>query len=101
MPDTIQDSEKHFTPDVWPRMRHRLVDIHETRLAEMDQHGVDVMILSLNAPAIQAIYETKRAIQLAGESATISPSRFLRGIRPVSKVSRRWRCRILKRRRRN
>ena len=43
LPDTIDNSERYFTPDIWPKMKHRLVDIHETRLAEMDKHGIGVM----------------------------------------------------------
>ena len=32
-------------------MSHRLLDIQGTRLGEMDKHGIEMMILSLNAPA--------------------------------------------------
>jgi len=83
LPDTIDDSERYFTPQNWPAMRHRLVDIHETRLAEMDRHGIDMMILSLNAPAVQAVWDTPRAIELArqandylAEQVTRNPKRF-------------------------
>ena len=38
------------------------------RLREMDKHGVEMMILSLNAPAVQAIHDVKQAIALAKES---------------------------------
>src|SRR5580693_7851422 len=65
LPDTIGDSERYFTPDIWPTMKHRLVDIHETRLVEMDKHGIATMILSLNAIAIQAVWDTRRAVELA------------------------------------
>ena len=65
LPDTIDDYKRCFTPQNWPTMRHRLVDIHETRLEEMDRHGIDMMILSLNAPAVQAVWDTHRAIELA------------------------------------
>jgi len=65
LPDTIDDSQRYFPPDVWPTMRHRLVDIHETRLAEMDKHGVATMILSLNAIAVQAVPDTRKAVDLA------------------------------------
>ena len=83
LPDTIDDSERYFTPQNWPKMRHRLVDIHETRLEEMDRHGIDVMILSLNAPAVQAVWDTRRAIELArqandylAEQVARNPKRF-------------------------
>jgi len=83
LPDTIDDSERYFTPDVWPTMKHRLVDIHETRLAEMDKHGVETMILSLNAVAVQAVPNTGKAITLArkandylAEQVAKNPKRF-------------------------
>jgi 2,3-dihydroxybenzoate decarboxylase len=83
LPDTIDDSERYFTPDIWPAMRSRLVDIHEQRLAEMDRCGIELMILSLNAPAIQAVPNTKQAVELArrsndylAEQVAKNPSRF-------------------------
>ena len=83
LPDTISDSEQYFTAEAWARMRHSLEDIHETRLAEMDRHGIGVMLLSLNAPAIQAIPDTRRAIETArrsndylAEKIAKNPSRF-------------------------
>ena len=83
LPDTIDDSEKYFTPQNWPKMRHRLVDIHETRVAEMDRYAIDLMILSLNAPAVQAVWDTRRAIELArrandylAEQVSKNPKRF-------------------------
>ena len=39
----------------WVELKARLLDIHERRLAEMDAHGIELMLLSLNAPAVQAI----------------------------------------------
>jgi gamma-resorcylate decarboxylase len=65
LPDTLGDSERYFTPQNWEPMRARLVDIHETRLAEMDRHGIEMMLLSLNAPAIQAVPDPKSAIDLS------------------------------------
>lgn len=83
LPDTIDDSERYFTPEIWPKMKHRLVDIHETRLAEMDEHGIETMILSLNATAIQAVWDTRRAVELArhandylAEQVAKNPKRF-------------------------
>jgi gamma-resorcylate decarboxylase len=68
LPDTIDDSKQYFSPAAWPEFRHRLVDIHETRLAQMDQHGIELCILSLNAPAIQSVWDRRRAIDLAKQS---------------------------------
>lgn len=83
LPDTIDESQQHFLPEVWPTMRHRLVDIHQTRLAEMDKAGIEMMLLSLNAPAVQAMPDVRQAIQLArhandylAEQVAKSPDRF-------------------------
>ena len=64
---TLGDSQV-FGAHVWPTLSYRLLDIQDTRLREMDKHGVGMMILSLNAPAVQAIADTKRAIGVAKEA---------------------------------
>ena len=65
IPDTLQDS-KGFLPDhLWPELQSRILDIQERRLAEMDRHGMQMMILSLNAPAIQAITDARKASEIA------------------------------------
>jgi len=65
IPDTLSDS-KGFLPDAtWPELKSRILDIQERRIAEMDRHGVQMMILSLNAPAIQAIADGERALDTA------------------------------------
>jgi len=46
----------------------RLIDVQEMRLRQMDKHGIEMMILSLNAPAIQAIHDANRAIEVAREA---------------------------------
>jgi gamma-resorcylate decarboxylase len=82
-PETLGDSERYFPPAVWQRMYSALTDIHEKRLAEMDLHGIQTMLLSLNSPAIQAIYDTRQAIEVScrtndflAEQVTRNPSRF-------------------------
>ena len=65
LPDTIDFSERYFHPTAWPEMRLRLLDIQELRIAEMDKHGVQVALLSLNSPGIQAVLNTREAIALA------------------------------------
>jgi 2,3-dihydroxybenzoate decarboxylase len=64
---TLGDS-KVFGGHVWNTLGPRLLDIQDMRLAEMDKHGVEMMILSLNAPAIQAIHDVKQAITVARQS---------------------------------
>lgn len=66
--DTLQDSAG-FVPDShWAELKHRIMDIHETRVQEMDKAGIEMMLLSLNAPAVQAIADTKRAVDVARRS---------------------------------
>jgi predicted TIM-barrel fold metal-dependent hydrolase len=64
---TLGDSQV-FGSHVWDALGPRLVDIQDLRLKEMDKHGVELMILSLNAPAVQAIPDVKRAIAVAKEA---------------------------------
>jgi predicted TIM-barrel fold metal-dependent hydrolase len=64
---TLGDSQV-FGAHVWDKLEPRLLDIQDMRLKEMDKHGVEVMILSLNAPAVQAIHDVKRAIAVAREA---------------------------------
>jgi 2,3-dihydroxybenzoate decarboxylase len=53
--DTLNDSKGFLGDSVWPELEKRLLDTQDYRLSQMDQHGMEMMILSLNAPAIQAI----------------------------------------------
>jgi predicted TIM-barrel fold metal-dependent hydrolase len=83
LPETVDISEKYFTPDVWPAMRHSLVDLHGRRLEEMDRSGVEIMFLSLNSPGPQAVYQRQRAVDLArrandylAEEVGKNPGRF-------------------------
>jgi 2,3-dihydroxybenzoate decarboxylase len=50
---------------IWDELRHRLTDFESTRLRLMDQAGIEIMVLSLNAPGIQAIFDTKQAVDTA------------------------------------
>lgn len=83
IPETLQDSAG-FVPGVyWEELQSRLTDIQDRRLMLMDEHGIETMILSLNAPAIQAIPNRARAVQLArrandalAEECARRPDRF-------------------------
>lgn len=82
--ETIGDSEGFLDDSVWRELKGRLLDIQDRRLKEMDRHGIETMILSLNAPAIQAIADKAEAVRvarlandfLAGECAK-RPDRFI------------------------
>ncbi len=52
-------------PDVWAGASRRLLDVAERRLAEMDEAGIDLQVLSLNAPGIQAEPDTRAAVAAA------------------------------------
>src|SRR5262245_23278825 len=63
--DTLMDSRAFFPDDIWREVRERILDLHGRRLRLMDEFGMEMMILSLNAPAIQAIPDAKRANEIA------------------------------------
>jgi len=65
IPETLQDSAGFVPADYWKELSTRILDIHERRLREMDAHGIEMMLLSLNAPAIQAIPDVGKAVELA------------------------------------
>jgi gamma-resorcylate decarboxylase len=64
---TLSDSQV-FGEHVWPELKDRLLDVADKRLRQMDAHGVAMMILSLNAPAVQAIADKARAIEVAKQA---------------------------------
>lgn len=49
----------------WRETRRRLLDVHDLRLAEMDRHGIEMTILSLNSPAVQGVFDVADAIEMA------------------------------------
>jgi gamma-resorcylate decarboxylase len=83
IPDTLQDSAGFVPGPYWDELQSRLLDVQDTRLKLMDEHGIDTMILSLNAPAVQAITDRTRAIEVArrandtlAEECARRPDRF-------------------------
>lgn len=54
-------------PQVWQECEKRLFDLAEQRLADMDAAGVDVAVLSLTAPGIQAEPDPQVAVARAAE----------------------------------
>src|SRR6201992_389718 len=63
--DTLMDSKGYFPDETWVEVKDRIMDIHGRRLRLMDEFRMDMMILSLNAPAVQAIHDPKRANEIA------------------------------------
>lgn len=83
IPETLQDSAGFVPEDYWVELSARLLDIQDKRLRLMDEHDIETMILSLNAPAVQAIPDRKRAIEVArlandvlAEECAKRPDRF-------------------------
>ena len=63
--ETLNDSKGFLGDAVWPELEKRLLDIQEYRLRQMDAGGMQLMLLSLNAPAVQAIPDPRRAVEIA------------------------------------
>lgn len=84
IPETIGDSASLIGDSSgWSNVEKRLLDTEDLRLAEMDKYGIEFSILSLNAPAIQAILDTKEAIETSqmandrlAEEVAKHPDRF-------------------------
>ena len=83
IPQTIQDSAGFVPDDYWKILEARLLDIHDQRLGLMDAHGIETCVLSLNAPAIQAIPQRAKAVEYAriandvlAEEVAKRPDRF-------------------------
>ncbi|HXF35186.1 MAG TPA: amidohydrolase family protein [Candidatus Acidoferrales bacterium] len=62
---TLGDSQNFVGPQTWVQLRAGLLDFQKKRLALMDAHGIERTILSLNAPAVQAILEPVKAAETA------------------------------------
>lgn len=83
IPETLGDSERYFHPKEWPMFSKRILDLMKIRIDEMDKYGMDMMVLSLNSPAIQAVYDKKKAVETArlandvmAEAIAKNPKRF-------------------------
>jgi predicted TIM-barrel fold metal-dependent hydrolase len=65
IPETLSDSRGYFPDRVWEEIKSRVLDVQDRRLREMDEQGIALMLLSLNAPAVQAIPDKARAAEIA------------------------------------
>ena len=81
--ETVNDSLGFLPERLWSEMRARLLDFHDERLRQMDKHGIEITVLSLNAPAVQAIPDAKLANEIArkandllAEQVAKRPDRF-------------------------
>src|SRR5271156_1844867 len=83
IPETLQDSAGFVPGDYWVELSRRLLDIQDNRLRQMDDNGMEMMVLSLNAPAVQAITSPAKANAIAvlannflAEQVAMRPDRF-------------------------
>ena len=83
LPETLGDSTRYARGQSWSLLEQRLLDLHDHRVSEMDTHGIAYAILSLNSPAIQAIADRSRAIEIArrandvlADAVARKPNRF-------------------------
>ncbi|WP_326837248.1 amidohydrolase family protein [Amycolatopsis rhabdoformis] len=82
-PDLVEQSREHFTERTWPPHRRRLLDIQDERLRLMDEAGIELVVLSLLAPGIQALPDRAQAVDwarrtndVAAEHVRLRPDRF-------------------------
>ncbi|MGB6536448.1 MAG: amidohydrolase family protein [Xanthobacteraceae bacterium] len=80
--DTTSRSLRYRT-EYWTSLQPKLLDLHDRRLAEMDQTGIEIELISLNSNGVQSILDAKEAAELARRAndalaATIArrPDRF-------------------------
>lgn len=83
--ETLGSSQgPHGMSDLWKALRSNLLDIHDKRIERMDKLGIEMAVLSLNAPVLQAMTNGKEAAELAirandflAEQVAKRPDRFL------------------------
>jgi predicted TIM-barrel fold metal-dependent hydrolase len=68
VPDTALNPRGTYSNVTWAELKGRLLELHGERLALMDRHGIEMMVVSLNAPAVQAVPDPKAAVALARQA---------------------------------
>lgn len=76
--ETLGDSQQYASAETWSSRERRLLDFEGERLAEMDESGVELAILSLNAPAIQAIADPAEAARIAARANDVLAAQVAR-----------------------
>jgi len=67
-PDTLGPSQEYCVEAKWSEMKKRLLDVGDLRLKLMDRHEMEMMVISLNSPSIQAISDVPTAIEMAKQA---------------------------------
>lgn len=65
LPDFAEDLPRYVNPRAMRDIEHRLVELGEARLKEMDAAGIELALLSLTAPGIQALTDPGHAVTAA------------------------------------
>jgi predicted TIM-barrel fold metal-dependent hydrolase len=68
VPATALNPRGTYSDVTWAELKGRLLELHCERLALMDKHGIEMMVVSLNAPAVQAVPDPKKAVALARQA---------------------------------
>ncbi|HEY9465026.1 MAG TPA: amidohydrolase family protein, partial [Vicinamibacterales bacterium] len=83
LPETLADSTRYASGQSWSLLEQQLLDLDDYRVSQMDAHSIAYAILSLNSPAIQAIADRSRAIEIArrandvlADAVARKPNRF-------------------------
>jgi predicted TIM-barrel fold metal-dependent hydrolase len=81
--ETVDDPKSLFPDADWQELRSRIVEPISGRLKLMDKYGMEMMVLSLNAPAVQRFLDPHEADELAqrandilAEEVRKNPGRF-------------------------
>ena len=93
IPETLANSRGYFPDRVWQEVKSRVIDLHERRLKLMDANGIETMLLSLNAPAVQAMHRHGHGARDGARAPTIISPRSGQASRPLSGARRARRCR--------
>ncbi len=65
VPETAVNPRGTYAEGTWSQLKGRLLELHGERLRLMDRHGIEMMVVSLNAPAVQAVPDPAAAAALA------------------------------------
>src|SRR5690349_21539275 len=66
LPETLDDSRAFAGGSgKWEEFARQILDVGDERLEGMERNGIEFAIVSLNAPAIQGILDTRKAIDVA------------------------------------
>ena len=77
----------------WDETRRLLVDFSDRRLADMDSNGIELAILGLNSPALQAILDPAEASDVARRANDILAAEIGKAL-AASRGSQDCPCRI-------